>query len=91
MEIRDLRLMEQGDIMKFFVRLILAIGFAGALNAAGTQGQSAAGQQRQNNAPIYQVRVVGNSVTAISYQHRSGSTEIGFQGTPLLAQAKGQG
>lgn len=83
--------MEQGDIMKFFVRLILAIGFAGALNAAGTQGQSAAGQQRQNNAPIYQVRVVGNSVTAISYQHRSGSTQIGFQGTPLLAQAKGQG
>jgi outer membrane protein OmpA-like peptidoglycan-associated protein len=48
-------------------------------------------QQPQNNAPIYQVRVVGNSVTAISYEHRNGATEIGFEGTPLLAQAKGQG
>jgi outer membrane protein OmpA-like peptidoglycan-associated protein len=84
-------MMGQGDIMKFIVRLILAIGFTGAWSAAGTQGQSVAGQQRQNNTPIYQVRVVGNSVTAISYQHRSGSTEIAFQGTPLLAQAKGQG
>lgn len=77
--------------MNFIVRLILAIGFTAALNAAGTQGQSVAGQQRQNNAPLYQVRVVGNSVTAIGYQHRSGSTEIAFQGTPLLLQAKGQG
>ncbi len=47
------------------------------------------GQQAEKNAPIYQVNVVGDSVTAISYQHRSGSTDIGFQGTPLLVQAKG--
>lgn len=47
------------------------------------------GQQAENNAPIYQVNVVGDSVTAISYEHR-GSTDIGFQGTPLLVQAKGE-
>jgi hypothetical protein len=80
-----------GDIMKVSVRLILSIGLAGAWYVAGMHGQSAAGQQRQNNTPVYQIRVVGNSVTAISYQHRSGSTDIGFQGTPPLAQAKGQG
>jgi outer membrane protein OmpA-like peptidoglycan-associated protein len=77
--------------MKLIVHLILSIGFTVALCVAGLQGQSAAAQQPQNNTPVYQVRVVGNSVTAISYQHRSGSTDIGFQGTPLLAQAKGQG
>lgn len=70
---------------KFFACLILAVGFTGVSNAA-----QSAPQQHQGNAPIYQLKVIGNSVTAISYQHRSGSTEIGFQGTPLLAQAKGE-
>jgi len=69
---------------KFFACLILALAFTGVSNA------QSASQQRQSNAPIYQLKFVGNSVTAISYQHRSGSTEIGFQGTPLLAQAKGE-
>jgi outer membrane protein OmpA-like peptidoglycan-associated protein len=75
--------------MKLFVLLILALVFAGISYPAVTLAQSA-GQQPQNNAPVYQIRVVGNSVTAVSYLHRSGSTDIGFQGTPLLAQAKGQ-
>lgn len=70
---------------KIFACLILALGFTGV----STVAQSAS-QQDQGNAPIYQLKFVGNSVTAISYQHRSGSTEIGFQGTPLLAQAKGE-
>jgi outer membrane protein OmpA-like peptidoglycan-associated protein len=74
-----------GTVMtKFFACLILALAFRGVSNA------QSASQQRQGNAPIYQLKFVGNSVTAISYQHRSGSTEIGFQGTPLLAQAKGE-
>jgi outer membrane protein OmpA-like peptidoglycan-associated protein len=70
--------------------LTLAGGFAGVVNAFGRQERSPA-PQRSENAPVYQIRVVGNSVTAISYEHRNGSTDIGFQGTPLLAQAKGQG
>ena len=36
-------------------------------------------------APVYQIRVVGNSVMAISYEQHNGSKDIGFQGTPLLA------
>src|ERR1700735_670124 len=56
--------------------------------AAGAQ-QSAPAPAQQGNQSIYKVTVVGKTVTAVSYQHRSGSTMIGFQGTPLLPLAKG--
>ena len=56
--------------------------------AAGAQ-QSAPASAQQGNQSIYNVTVVGKTVTAVSYQHRSGSTMIGFQGTPLLPLAKG--
>ena len=56
--------------------------------AAGAQ-QSAPASSQQGNQSIYNVTVVGKTVTAVSYQHRSGSTMIGFQGTPLLPLAKG--
>ena len=55
---------------------------------AGAQ-QSAPAPGQQGNQSIYNVTVVGKTVTAVSYQHRSGSTMIGFQGTPLLPLAKG--
>ena len=77
--------------MKVFALPILAAA-AFALAAAPARGQDSSmapseGAQ-SNNAPIYELRVVGNTITSISY-NRHGSTEIGFQGTPLLAQAKG--
>jgi hypothetical protein len=56
--------------------------------AAAAQ-QSAPAPAQQGNQSIYNVTVVGKTVTAVSYQHRSGSTMIGFQGTPLLPLAKG--
>jgi outer membrane protein OmpA-like peptidoglycan-associated protein len=56
--------------------------------ATGAQ-QSAPAPAQQGNQSIYNVTVVGKTVTAVSYQHRSGSTMIGFQGTPLLPLAKG--
>ncbi len=68
------------------VFFVLAIGLFGISNS--TQAQSESNKNR-NVVPIYQIKLVGNSVTAISYQHRSGSTEIGFKGTPLLLQASG--
>jgi outer membrane protein OmpA-like peptidoglycan-associated protein len=46
-------------------------------------------QSAPDTEPIYEVHLVGNSITSISYQRR-GSTEIGFRGTPLLATAKGR-
>jgi outer membrane protein OmpA-like peptidoglycan-associated protein len=52
---------------------------------AGAQQQTS---QQQNNS-FYQVTLVGKTITSVSYQHRSGSTMIDFQGTPLLPMAKG--
>jgi outer membrane protein OmpA-like peptidoglycan-associated protein len=40
--------------------------------------------------PIYKVQVVGRDIPAINYFHRSGSTRVGFQGTSLLQQGKGE-
>jgi outer membrane protein OmpA-like peptidoglycan-associated protein len=77
------------QLMKVRTGLFTLVFLVSSGNISSAQVGTAS-QQPQNNAPIYQVRVVGNSVTAISYEHRNGATEIGFEGTPLLAQAKGQ-
>jgi outer membrane protein OmpA-like peptidoglycan-associated protein len=42
------------------------------------------------NVPLYKIQVVGRDIPAINYWHRSGSTKIGFAGTSLLSQGKGE-
>src|SRR6202453_4815503 len=46
--------------------------------------------ETENNVPLYRIQVVGRDIPAINYWHRSGSTKIGFAGTSLLPQGKGQ-
>lgn len=41
------------------------------------------------NTPLYRVTVVERTVSAINYQYRTGPTQIGFHGTVLMPQAKG--
>jgi outer membrane protein OmpA-like peptidoglycan-associated protein len=41
-------------------------------------------------APVYRITVTARSASAISYQHRTGATSIGFNGTPLLPDARGE-
>jgi outer membrane protein OmpA-like peptidoglycan-associated protein len=77
---------EQIKIMKRILGVLIAALVIFCATAAAQQ-QSAPAQQA--NQSIYNVTVVGKTVTAVSYQHRSGSTMIGFQGTPLLPLAKG--
>jgi outer membrane protein OmpA-like peptidoglycan-associated protein len=49
------------------------------------------GQQgTYDNVPLYKIEVVARDIPAINYFHRSGSTRIGFRGTELLPQAKGE-
>ena len=43
----------------------------------------------RGDVPVYKIQVVGRDLPAINYFHRSGATKIGFQGTPLLPEAKG--
>jgi len=45
---------------------------------------------QQNGVYIYKVKVVQRDLDAVNYLHRSGSTTINFEGTPLLAAAKGR-
>jgi outer membrane protein OmpA-like peptidoglycan-associated protein len=74
---------------KMTAKLLRGLLLGTALLASALLTHAQQGQQPASNAPIYQVSVVGNSVTAISYQNH-GSTQIGFEGTPLLAEAKGE-
>ena len=40
--------------------------------------------------PIYRITVVARTTKAINYNHRSGSTRIGFRGTALMPEALGE-
>jgi outer membrane protein OmpA-like peptidoglycan-associated protein len=68
-------------LSSYFVLALL--GVAGSIQAQ----QSRPSQQK--NQPTYHITMVPGSITAINYQNRS-STEVGFQGSPLLPLAKGQ-
>jgi outer membrane protein OmpA-like peptidoglycan-associated protein len=63
----------------------------GVLSAQTPQAQSdpAAGPVA-GVTPIYRVTVVARTTKAINYNHRSGSTEIGFRGTLLMPEARGE-
>src|SRR3984957_1442641 len=45
--------------------------------------------KQENGIYLYRVNVVQRDLDAVNYLHRSGSTKIGFIGTPLLPLAKG--
>jgi hypothetical protein len=76
---------------------VAALILASAPLAAGAQDRSPMTQQQQpitsaqtaNNIPLYRVQVVGRDIPTINYWHRGGNTQIGFDGTSLLPQAKG--
>ena len=40
--------------------------------------------------PIYRITVVARTTKAINYNHRSGPTKIGFRGTALMPEARGE-
>jgi outer membrane protein OmpA-like peptidoglycan-associated protein len=45
--------------------------------------------ERIEPVPIFRVEVVARTTQAVNYLHRGGSTKIDFQGTPLMAFARG--
>lgn len=72
--------MRRGAIL-FFVAALLPVSAAGNSRAQSNSPQ---------NRPTYHITMVPASIVTINYQHRSGATTIGFQGSPLLPFAKGQ-
>ena len=60
-------------------------------NPTATQAPPAASQVvTLDTVPVYKIQVVARDIPAINYFHRSGSTKIGFQGTSLLPEARGE-
>src|SRR5579872_4636098 len=49
-----------------------------------------ASRMANGSAPIYRVTVVARTTKAINYNHRSGATRIGFRGTALMPEARGE-
>ena len=72
--------MRRGTIL----RLVLAFLLILLGNSARAQSNST------QSTPTYHVTMSPATIVTINYQHRSGSTTIGFQGSPLLPFAKGQ-
>ena len=88
-----------------FTVVVLAVGFgvwgSGVASVYGqepnpTSQMAAPAQDQQkiekqdNGIYLYRVKVVQRDLDAVNYLHRSGSTNIGFQGTTLLPLAKGE-
>jgi outer membrane protein OmpA-like peptidoglycan-associated protein len=67
----------------------------GLLSAQATQApnptqQPSTAANAAASVPVYRVTVVARTTKAINYNHRSGATNIGFRGTALMPQARGE-
>jgi outer membrane protein OmpA-like peptidoglycan-associated protein len=81
--------------MKFI--LVSALAFTPLLvSAQATQAPNPTAHLASNDSaasgsvPVYRITVVGRTTKAINYNHRSGATNIGFRGTSLLPEARGE-
>ncbi len=87
------------NFISLIVAAITAILAIAGIPSANAQEQSPTGQTppgeinqitQQNGMYIYRVKVVQRNLDCVNYLHRSGSTTIGFEGTPLLQGARGE-
>jgi outer membrane protein OmpA-like peptidoglycan-associated protein len=81
----------EATTVKTILTAFLTIG--GLMWAQAPQAPNPTQQLTNNGAasvPVYRITVVGRTTKAINYNHRSGSTMIGFQGTALMPAARGE-
>jgi outer membrane protein OmpA-like peptidoglycan-associated protein len=72
------------------IQLFLAATLALSLSTvAQTNSQTTMVIEPMAHTPTFRVTVVSRRVQAVNYQHRSGSTELGFAGTDLMPSANG--
>jgi outer membrane protein OmpA-like peptidoglycan-associated protein len=75
------------------MRTFLKIGIALAMTlsaAVFVQAQTQAPAEPGDRIPTYRISVVSRTAQAVNYRHRSGATKIDFQGTDLMAGARGE-
>jgi hypothetical protein len=64
---------------------------AGALMLVGATGMLATtDDEKTDNVPIYRITVVGRTIQAINYRHRSSPSRLDFRGTSLAPEARGE-
>src|SRR5437763_1148130 len=78
--------------MKLFSMFLTLCGLlsAQATQAPNPTQHSVTKRNDGNPMPIYRVTVVARTTKAINYNHRSGATHIGFHGTALMPEARGE-
>jgi outer membrane protein OmpA-like peptidoglycan-associated protein len=77
--------------MKTISGFLLACGILAAQAPQAPNPTSTSTDQLEaGSQPIYRVTVVARTTKAINYNHRSGSTRIGFRGTALMPRALGE-
>jgi hypothetical protein len=69
------------------VQTCIALALFVVASAAATARSSPAQQNRSS----FEVTMVARTITVINYEHRGGSTQIGFQGSPIMPNGKGSG
>src|SRR5580704_17049543 len=69
-----------------FAALVLICSLAGTAKAQTPVPAT----PQQMNQPLYRVTMVPATIVTINYQHRMGSTEIGFEGSPIEPFATGR-
>src|SRR6202047_3269326 len=81
--------------MKTISAFLLACGILSAQAPQApnpTQQSTPAGNSSMaaGSVPVYRITVVARTMKTINYNHRSGSTRIGFRGTALMPRAQGE-
>jgi outer membrane protein OmpA-like peptidoglycan-associated protein len=71
------------------ISVVLLAVLAGLSASTLAQAQTTISSDN-NQTPIYGVNVVSRTTRAVTYKHRSGATEINFQGTDLMPAAAGE-
>ncbi len=90
---RQVRLLTNFSLPSLVTASVLATGVAGwsqESNPTSVPAPQGAVVTQNGDIFFYKVRVVNRDIDAVNYLHRSGATKIGFEGTNLLPNAKGE-
>jgi outer membrane protein OmpA-like peptidoglycan-associated protein len=71
------------------IRYLLAVGMTLSLSSFAQTFQTTVVESASSTS-LFRVNVISRTVTAVNYQHRSGSTKVDFTGTDLMPAANGE-
>ncbi len=90
---KQVRLLSRFALPSLIAASVLATGVTGwsqEPNPTSVPAPQGAVVTQNGDIFFYKVRVVNRDIDAVNYLHRSGATKIGFEGTNLLPNAKGE-